>query len=416
VIAFVVIAVLMVAGALLAVLPALLAKRGAETSERAAANLSLLRRELDDNDAELRAGSIDRDQWEKTRREIERRAIEESREGDAGAPLAVSNARSPWVASAVAVVLPLAAVSLYILLGEPQAITGKAQGDDEQMAHAVQRDKIEEMVTRLADRLKAAPEDAEGWAMLGRSYAYLGKFNEAMNAYEEAMKRGTPDARLLADYADIYATTKGGGSLNKRALALDPDQPKALALAGTIAFQKEDFAAAVRHWERFVAVVPQDSPFAGQIASGLAEAREALARTNPAAAKALAARTETAKAEPAAAGVSISGTVTLSPTLAQRAAAGDTLFVFAHAPGAGGPPLAVLRTTVGELPLKFTLDDSMSMSPQFKLSSAPKVIVTARVSKSGAAVPQPGDLEGVSAPVAPGATGIAIRIDKERKA
>ncbi len=416
-IAFLAVAALMLAGALLAVLPPLLSRRATETSGRAAANVALLRKALEDNDAELSAGAIDRGQWEKTRAEIERRVLEESHETDGAPQQTASAASSPWLASLLGFVLPVAAISLYIFLGEPGAISGAPALEQEAAPHAVQRDQIEEMVKRLAAKLEASPEDAEGWATLGRSYAYLGRFPDAMSAYEKAMKRRPDDARLLADYADMYATTKGGGSLMgepekliKRALALDPDQPKALALAGTIAFQKEDFAGAVRHWERAVAVIPEGSPFAQQIATGLAEAREAATRA-PGAAK-----VESAKAEPAkvSAGASVSGTVTIAPALAKSASAEDTLFVFAHGPEGGGPPLAVLRARVGDLPLKFKLDDSMSMSPQFKLSNAARIVVTARVSKSGTAVPQPGDMEGASAPVALGAAGVAVNIDRAR--
>jgi len=415
VIAFLAVAALMIAGALLAVLPPLLARRGAETSGRAAANIALLRKALEDNDAELHAGAIDRDQWEKTRGEIERRALEESHESDSRQPEAASTRSSPWLASLLGVLVPAAAITLYIVLGEPRAISGAPALDDAAAPHAVQREQIEEMVKRLAAKLEASPEDAEGWAMLGRSYAYLGRFADAMTAYERALKLLPKDARLLADYADMYATTKGGGSLKgepekliMRALALDPDQPKALALAGTIAFQKEDFAGAVRHWERAVAVMPEDSPFARQIASGLAEAREAVARAGGA----KSVKAESAPAAPALA--SVSGTVTIAPALARSASAEDTLFVFAHGPEGGGPPLAVLRARVRDLPLKFKLDDSMSMSPQFKLSNAARVVVTARVSKSGTAVPQPGDMEGASAPVALGAAGVAVNIDRAR--
>ena len=416
-IAFLVVAALMLAGALLAVLPPLLARRETETSARAAANLALLRRELDDNDAELRAGTIDRGQWEKTRAEIERRTLEESHASDGRQPESASTESSPWLASILGFLLPVVAITMYIVLGEPRAISGAPALEEAAAPHAVQRDQIEEMVKRLAAKLETSPEDAEGWAMLGRSYAYLGKFTDAMTAYERALKLRPEDARLLADYADMYATTKGGGSLMgepekliQRALALDPDQPKALALAGTIAFQKEDFAGAVRHWERAVAVIPEDSPFAKQIASGLAEARQAVARAGGA--KTGTVKAESAPAAPALA--TVSGTVTIAPALAKSAAAEDTLFVFAHGPEGGGPPLAVLRARVRDLPLKFKLDDSMSMSPQFKLSNAPRIVVTARVSKSGTAVPQPGDMEGASAPVALGAAGVAVNIDRTR--
>lgn len=406
---FLALAAVMMTGALLVVLPPLLARREAETSDRGAANIELLRRALEDNDAELRAGAIDRGQWESARREIERRAVEESQVTDGERPALA--ARSPRIALLLAVVLPMAAIAMYIVLGEPRALSGRPPAAQAAAGHAAENEQMLAMADSLAKRLNAAPEDGEGWAMLGRTYAYVGRLQDALNAFEEAIKRRPDDARLLADYADVYAGARGGGSLAgepekllKRALALDPNQPKALALAGTIAFQKKDFATAARDWERALAVLPQDSEFAKQITAGLAEARAALGQTQP----------KSAAAPVAANATSVSGTVTITPALAGRASPDDTLFVFARAPEGAGPPIAVLRARVKELPLKFTLDDSMAMSPDNTLSRATRVVITARVAKSGGVVPQPGDLEGASKPVAPGASGVAVLIDKAR--
>jgi len=421
--AFLAVAAVMIAGALLAVVPPLLARREAETSDRGAANIVLLRRQLEDNDAELRAGTIDRGQWESTRREIERRAVEESQAADGTQPVAAVAERSPRIALLLAILVPIAATALYIVLGEPRAMSGKPP-QEEAAGHAEESEQFVAMAESLAKKLKAAPEDGDGWVMLGRTYAFLGRFQEATNAFEEAMKRRPEDARLLADYADTYAASKGGGSLAgepekmiKRALALDPNQPKALALAGTIAFQKKDFAAAARQWERALSVMPEDSGFARQIAAGLAEAREAMGQPKSAAIPSVPAKAAPAKGAAAAAapsGRTVSGTVTISPALADRASPDDTLFVFARLPEGGGPPLAVVRATVRELPLKFSLDDSTAMGPENKLSGAARVVITARITKSGGVVPQPGDLEGASKPVTPGASGVAVLIDKTR--
>jgi cytochrome c-type biogenesis protein CcmH len=417
---FLAIAALMIAGALAAVLPPLLARREAEASDRGAANIALLRRELENNDADLSAGTIDRSQWESNKREIERRAVEESQAADGAQPVAAIAERSPRIALLLGILLPVAAAALYVVLGEPRALSGAPPAEEASAEHAMQAERIETMARSLAEKLRAAPDDAEGWGMLGRTYAYLGRMQDAMGAFEEAMKRRPDDARLLADYADIYAGTKGGGSLAgepekliKRALALDPNQPKALALAGTIAFQKKDFAAAARDWELALGVLPEDSPFAKQIAAGLAEAREALGQPPGAAiAKAPAKAAPPAAAAPSAS--ALSGTVSLAPALAKLASPGDTVFVFARAPDGGGPPLAVIRAKVGELPLKFRLDDSMGMGTGNPLSAAPQVVVTARITKTGNVTPQSGDLEGVSKAVAPGASGVAVLIDKAR--
>ena len=419
--AFLAVAAVMMAGALLAVLPPLLARREAETSNRGAANIVLLRRALEDNDADLRAGTIDRGQWETARREIERRAVEESQATDGAQPAAAAAERSPRIALLLAIVLPVAAVALYIVIGEPRAVSGKPPVPQQDATHAAENEQIQAMAEGLASKLKSAPEDPERWAILGRTYAYLGRLQEAMNAFEESMKRRPDDPRVLADYADMYAATKTGGNLMgepekliKRALALDPNQPKALALAGTIAFQRKDFAGAVIHWQRAVSVLPPDSDFTKQIAAGLAEARAALGLPAGASPPLASAAAGTAPAKPAPGGASVSGTVTIAPGLASRASPDDTLFVFARAPEGAGPPLAVVRAKVRELPLKFRLDDSMAMSPENTLSRATRAVITTRVTKSRGVVPQPGDLEGASQPIAPGASGVAVLIDKAR--
>jgi cytochrome c-type biogenesis protein CcmH len=116
-----------------------------------------------------------------------------------------------------------------------------------------------------------------------------------------------------------------------------------------------------------------------------------------------------AKAPP---GKSISGTVKLADALSGKTAPSDTLFIFARAESGSRMPLAILKGGAKELPRSFALDDSMGMSPAVKLSETASVVVEARISRSGNAVTQPGDLVGVSKPVAPGATGVAIVIDK----
>ena len=428
------IAAAMLIAALAFVVPPLLVRRSAESTDHGATNLALLRRAIEDNDAELRSGVIDRNQWEKTKHEIERRALDESQVATESPPAAASastTGRSPWLAALIGVLIPVAALALYIVLGDPRALTGEV-APTSSAEHALGREQIETMVARLADKLSTTPDDAEGWAMLGRSYMAIGRFPDAVKAYQQALRRMPADARLLADYADALGTVKGGLAgeperLIARALAANPDQPKALALAGTIAFNKQDFAKAIVHWERALANLPEESGFRNMVASGLTDAREELARskgiklpagitagTGSLAANAPAAVKTAPVAAPAQSGKTVSGTVTLAPAFAAQADPAATVFVFARSPEGGGPPLAVMRTQVNKLPLSFTLDDTTAMSPERNLSSAAKVIITARVSKSGNASPQPGDLEGASTPVTPSATGVAVIIDKTR--
>jgi cytochrome c-type biogenesis protein CcmH len=278
------------------------------------------------------------------------------------------------------------------------------------------RKQIEGMVDKLAQRLKEKPDDATGWLMLGRSYSVLGRFDDALPAYAKAVALRGNDASTLADYADALALKNGGqatpetDALVARALAVDPKHLKALALAGTSAFERADYAGAVRHWETMAQGLPPDSPDTPRLQASLAEARKrgGIAAT-PSLATAAAASAPTT-AVVAAAGTSVSGTVTLAPALAAKASPTDTVFIYARAAQGPRMPLAVFRAQVKDLPITYTLDDSMAMAPTAKISGAAQVIVSARISKSGNAIPQPGDLAGESAPVAPGASGIAITI------
>jgi cytochrome c-type biogenesis protein CcmH len=278
--------------------------------------------------------------------------------------------------------------------------------------HAVGREQIEAMIAKLVERLKQTPDDAQGWGMLGRTYMALDRQPEALAAYERALKLRPNDATALADYADALAV-KNGQTLDgeptrliERALKLEPDNLKALVLGGTAAFNRGDYVMAVKHWDRAGQVGPPDSPMVQMARSGAAEARER-GKLPPAPA------TSPAPA-PVISDLAVSGTVRLSAAFKAQAAPDDTVFIFARPAAGARMPLAILRKQVKDLPFEFKLDDSLSMSPAALLSAAGRVIVGARISKSGQAMPQPGDLEGQSAPVQVGANGVIVEIASRR--
>jgi cytochrome c-type biogenesis protein CcmH len=217
---------------------------------------------------------------------------------------------------------------------------------------------------------------------------------------QEADRRRPNEPEVLVEYAEALALERGRAlagepmRLLERALKIDPNHPKALTLAGTAAFEAKDYTRAIAYWERLQAQVPADSELGRALQAGLAQARER------------------AGAKPVPAGAeTIRGEVRLAAGLAGRTGPEDTVFVVARAAEGPRMPLAVLRKQVKDLPLAFALDDSLAMAPQMKLSGFPKVIVTARISKSGNAAAQSGDLEGASAPVQPGASGVVITVD-----
>nr|WP_295079019.1 tetratricopeptide repeat protein [uncultured Roseateles sp.] len=291
--------------------------------------------------------------------------------------------------------------------------------------------QIEAMLKRLADKLQANPDDAQGWAMLARSYTVRGRHEEAVPAYKKVVELLPKDAQALADYADGLATARQGQlsgepeQLVQQALRLDGRNVKALSLAGTIAFDRNEFKAAADYWERALQASDPAGNTARQLQGALAEARQRAGLpplAGPATTSAPAAPAEVVPAAPtqpkagaAMAGVSISGRVDIAPALKAQLSPNDTLFVFARAPGGSRMPLAILRKKASELPLSFTLDDSLAMSPAARLSSAPQVLIGARISKSGEALPKPGDLQGLSGVVALGAHDVQVQINEQIK-
>jgi cytochrome c-type biogenesis protein CcmH len=398
---FVVLGVVLAAGALLFIVPPL-ARRAVRAGEsRDAVNVAVYRDQLRELEADLKAGTLAPDQHDKARAEIEARLAADL--GQSGSA-AQGTGSARGVALALGLAVPVCALVVYLSVGNPGALAPQAQ--TAAGPHGMTAQQFETLVERLAARMKQNPEDVEGWMMLGRSYAVMGRFAESSAAYAQAVARAPDDAQLLADYADSLAMAQGRRlqgepeKLLKRALAADPKNVKALVLAGTAAFDRNDKAGAVKLWQRALAVLPAESEMAQRVRASIAEAggRAEVAQTKPAAAKSDA---------------RVSGVVTLHPKLAGKVGPDDTVFIFARAAEGPRMPLAILRRLGRDLPVKFTLDDSMAMAPQMKLSAFPQIVVGARVSKTANATPQPGDLQGQSAPVQVGARGIAVMIDTE---
>ena len=418
---FWILAIALIALALALVLPPML--RGASQShsdshDRAdarRANLAILRDQLKELDAEHASGRITVDQQAQARAEIERRVLDEEGLTDglspaANTPVAANAKRS---AIFIAVCIPLLVFGMYGLIGNPQALLPQAQAQAPAPEGEVTMAQVEAMVTQMAQKLENQPADQpanpQAWEMLARSYAALQRFPEAARAYEKAGTLAPDNAQLLADHADVLAMLQGQSMVGEpakliaRALTLDPKNLKALALAGSAAFERKDFASAIQLWSQ----ARQLAPPAGEFTTGLdrsLEAARVAAATQPG--------TSTTPSKTASeAGPSLSGTVSLSPALASKVKPDDTVFIFARAVQGPRMPLAILKRKVSELPISFKLDDSTAMSEDLKLSKFANVMVAARVSASGNAMPQSGDLLGQLGPVSPSTQDLKIVID-----
>ena len=354
------------------------------------ANVSIYRDQLRELEGDLSGGKVSRDDYDRSRRELEARLLADVAAADASP----ASARSPirWIVGAA---IPLVALGVYFAVGSPRTIERAAE-------HTVTAQQIEGMVARLAAKLRENPDDIDGWKLLGRSYGALGRFAESADAYARAATRAPRDAQLLADFADALGMARGQSlqgepeKLVRRALEIEPTNLKALALAGTAQYERKDFKGAANTWRRMLPLVPPDSEDARAIQSNV---DEALAMAG------------VARAPAAKGGGALRGEVRLSEKLKNQASPDDIVFIFARAAEGPPMPLAVLRKRVRDLPLTFALDDSMAMAPQARLSGFARVVVSARVSRSGQATPQPGDLQGASAAVANDASGVRVVID-----
>jgi cytochrome c-type biogenesis protein CcmH len=352
----------------------------------------------------------------------------------------------------VAIVVPLAALGFYAFSGRPDLASQRPSDvavTDAATLHARAAMRgggdggdLDAAIERLRARLAKNPDDAEGWALLAQSYEFEGRsaeaaearrhagvmgeaaatpvpaapapaldadatrlatqaeehrrkreFAQAVKTFAELERRGSLTADLWADYADALGGARGkldddAARRIDQALRLEPDHAKALWLRASWQMERRDFAGALDTWQHLARVLPPDSPDARIIAANLEEAREKLGAGGP---------RESRPLTP----VTLRGSVSLDPRLRDRVRSGDTLFVFARAADERGPPLAVLRTAAGPWPLSFELDDRNSMLPGRSLSGFNRVILEARISRSGNALPQPGDLRAVSAVLDP---------------
>ncbi|HQR12750.1 MAG TPA: c-type cytochrome biogenesis protein CcmI [Casimicrobiaceae bacterium] len=367
------------------------------------------------------------------------------------AEIGAQSERSRWIVALVLVaVVPASAALLYYTLGEPGAIKAQppvaAAGATPE--HSATDPQIIAMIDRLAEKMKASPEDPKGWILLGRSYLKLGRYKESVAAFEEAAKRMPPDTQLFADMAEAVAMAQGQSlqgrpeELIKRSLALDPNNPQAIGMAAAAAAERRDFAGAIVLMKRLKDIVPPNSEESQQVDRMLAEleaqqkggtataaapgaappAVSAPAPATPAASAAAVAaapapksaapkaEAESPKASGASAGVT--GRVEIDPKLAGKFAPGDALFIYARDPEGSRMPLAIVRGTAAELPKAFTLTDAMAMTPAATISNAKSVVIEARISKSGNAAPSAGDLRGTSSAIKPGAGNVRVVIDQ----
>ena len=337
-------------------------------------NLNILREALISLEKEYQEGLINQDQFENAKADLERRALDENIQSHTDSSKKLSN---KW-AILIGLLLPTSALVLYLLIGTPRALLEPELSSTPQRPSAAQ---IDAMVEKLAKHMQDNPSDVSGWMMLGRSYTALNRLPEAEIAFKKALALEPKNADLMADLADLMAYMKQSAQgepklLIQKALQLDPNNLKALALSGSVAFEEKNYAKAIEYWQHALKLTQADDDFAQGLRSSISNAQEK------------------SGIKSATSSASISGIVSLAPALAKQTNPEDTVFIYARASQGPKMPVAIMKIKVSELPYQFTLDDRLAMSEQVSISKFQEFTVTARISKSGNAMPQAGDLFG----------------------
>jgi cytochrome c-type biogenesis protein CcmH len=429
--------------ALLFALPPLLSKRDqVEDVSQDDLNLAVFRQQVQELDSDLAAGELDRQHYNAARRDLERELLSDVTGNGTGA----DSGGGRWAAALLAIAIPAAAVSLYLYLGDSTLIprleaTASGQAP---AAHpngpGGEMPPLEVMVQRLAEKMEQNPENLDGWMMLGRTYFAIGQPERALYALEKAYGLEPEDPNVLVAYAEAVSANNDSelagrpAELIQSALKIDPEHSSARWLEGLVSFQASEYVQASEQWSALLATFEPQSEEAAELRRYIVEARtragmepeqtptqEAGQAGEPVQAETV----PTAKSSPpdeeqatsaqAPASASIRVEVSLAEHLWPDANVKNSLFVYAKATSGPPMPLAAYRARVEDLPLTVTLDDSMAMVPTMKLSGFPEVTVGARISESGQAMPESGDMEGEVGPVQPGQSGIVkVVIDRIR--
>jgi cytochrome c-type biogenesis protein CcmH len=374
-------------------------------ASQASANAKVYRDQILDLDREHDSGHISDEEWQQSRDELSMRLLEDTSAADD--PVAKTEKPAVWTAVVLAVALPISAMGFYMWVGEPEALNPMALKSPDQ----VDQKDLAKLAETLADKLQSQPENLQGWVMLGRTYRTLENFDASIRAYDAALKLSADDD-LQLERIEVMAMQRQGNfdgepwRVIRDILQKDPQHYGALLSAGSASYAERKYADALKYWEQARKPLEANHPDLPGLENAIATVRETMglpakaASTGPSGGSAA-----------ASSALNVSGQISLSAALKAKTSPNDAVFVYATPGNGDRMPLAIMKTTVSQLPLNFTLDDSTAMTPDRKLSTAGEVFIKVRVSKSGNAMPQSGDLTGGSeGPVKVGSKGLKIEI------
>jgi cytochrome c-type biogenesis protein CcmH len=400
--------------ALAFVLPPLFRRTPRSSVDRDQLNIEVIRQQLAELDTDLNNGKLDQSAYAAARNDLEKELLYDLSDND-NKSVQKPGKGGRWASVLLVVSMPVVTLLVYQQIGASKLIpllqAENTNPNPSANTGGTPHASLPELVAKLLAKLQAEPNNPEGWLLLARSYMTMGRYADAAKTYEQLRQLAGDHPKILVSYADALAMVHNGQLAGKpielinKALAIEPNEPQGLWLAGMAAEQQGKYDTALNYWRRLEPMLKGDPTSHQEIAQLIAQA-ERKTGYKPAKTEAVEKTTETSRAvtTPDSAkfpGISkgIRVNVTLDPGLSAQASPDDTLFVFARALEGPPMPLAIVRKQVKDLPLVVTLDDSMAMSPGLKLSNFAQIRVSARISKSGNALPQSGDLYGEVAPV-----------------
>lgn len=381
-------------------------------ASQAKANAKVYRDQILDLDREHESGHISDAEWQQSRDELSMRLLEDTSAQDD--PAAKQEKPALWTAVIVAVALPIASMGMYLWVGEPEALNPLAVKSPEKADQV----ELAKMAENLASKLNEKPDNLQGWVMLGRTYRTLENFDAAVSAYDRALKLSADDD-LKLERVEVLAMKSRGNfegepwNVIREILQRDPQNYGALLMAGSASYSHEKYADALKYWQQAREPLAADNPDVPSLDEAIESVQKKLglpASPKVATASAQASKPGADKGTSANSGLTVTGQVSMAQALQGKAKPSDVVFIYATPANGERMPLAIFKTTVSQLPMAFTLDDTTAMTPERKLSSAGEVLVKVRVSKSGNAMPQSGDLSGSLGPVKVGAKGLVLEI------
>ena len=402
------IAVLLVLAVAVMCLPLLVSLRGSEL-QRQQSNIEIYKSQLSDLESDLKNGRIDQAEYDGLSQEIKHNLLVDTQDDEV-----VQNTKTGnWIFIPSLVVILIVSVGLYFKLGSENelAITQLLQKSGQ--ANFTEENALD-LIARLDVQTQKTPKDTEMWYLLGRLNFDMGQFDQAVVGFTQALQLLPVDskqdqavamaqlaqAQFFANDRKLDAATE---SLLKDVLAINPNDETSLGLLGVAAFDSSRYVEAVGYWQRLISMMPVDNPNVTAIQGGINKALERMSATE---------RANIEKQQAAIQPAVIQITVNVAQDMIARLPKNADLFVLAKAENGPPMPLAVQRINVEKWPVTVTLDDSMAMMPALRLSQFEKVVITARVSKSGVGNAKAGDLQGMSAVISSQTKRVSVQINE----